>query len=68
MFDEQPEPTEAEVESYRRHVEAVERVCRAICAVEGLDPDGGEYTEGPNWTRYSTAVNDVLVDYLISST
>lgn len=70
MFDEQPDPTEAEIAEYKAHTEAVERICRAVCAVEGIDPDDVIYEYNsdshgliptrPLWTRYATAVGDAL--------
>ncbi len=40
----------------------VEAVCRAVCKVEGLDPDDDTFGDGcdPVWTRYADAVAAVL--------
>jgi len=35
----------------------VEAICRAVCAVEGVDPDDTTWTgDDPPWTRYADAV------------
>jgi hypothetical protein len=43
----------------RRQVEAV---CRAVCVVEGVDPDDDVYGDGcdPQWSRYADAVAAAL--------
>src|SRR5262249_48840252 len=40
----------------------VEAICRAICKVDGIDPDDDVYGDGcdVNWQRYAEAVADVL--------
>jgi hypothetical protein len=39
----------------------VERLSRAICKVEGLDPDGPPSPDDPNWVRYADAIHQVLL-------
>lgn len=41
----------------------VEAICRAVCKVEGVDPDGDTLGDGcdPVWTRYADAVFSALV-------
>lgn len=78
MFDEEPEPTEAEIAEYRAQQAMVERICRAVCAVEEQDPDDIVYEYNsdshglvptrPFWTRYAGAVMDAMAERRHGST
>ena len=52
-------PAEGEDPFNRKQVEAL---CRAVCKVEGVDPDDDTFGDGcdPAWTRYADAVAEVL--------
>lgn len=46
----------------------VEAVCRAVCKVDGIDPDDeAESCDDPAWTRYADAVAEALASSSLTS-